>query len=274
MEEIINYFENINPVLAAFYATVFTWAMTALGAAIVFLVRNPSKKLLDGMLGFTGGVMIAASFWSLLAPAISMSPGEGFTKVMPAAIGFGLGALFLFGLDKVLPHLHLNHDENQKEGIKTPWQKTTLLTLAITLHNIPEGLAVGVLFGGVAAGIPEATIAGSLTLAIGIGLQNLPEGLAVAFPLRRAGMSKRKSFMYGQSSALVEPIAAVVGALAVGFFTPILPYALAFAAGAMVFVVIEEVVPETQQGNNSDLATLGFIGGFICMMILDVSLGT
>ncbi|RRJ92264.1 ZIP family metal transporter [Paenimyroides tangerinum] len=274
MEEIINYFENINPVLAAFHATVFTWAMTALGAATVFLVRNPSKKLLDGMLGFTGGVMIAASFWSLLAPAISMSPGEGFTKVMPAAIGFGLGALFLFGLDKVLPHLHLNHDENQKEGIKTPWQKTTLLTLAITLHNIPEGLAVGVLFGGVAAGIPEATIAGSLTLAIGIGLQNLPEGLAVAFPLRRAGMSKRKSFMYGQSSALVEPIAAVVGALAVGFFTPILPYALAFAAGAMVFVVIEEVVPETQQGNNSDLATLGFIGGFICMMILDVSLGT
>ncbi len=273
MEEIIKYFENINPVLAAFYATVFTWAMTALGAATVFLVRNPSKKLLDGMLGFTGGVMIAASFWSLLAPAISMSPGEGFTKVMPAAIGFGLGALFLFGLDKVLPHLHLNHDENQKEGIKTPWQKTTLLTLAITLHNIPEGLAVGVLFGGVAAGIPEATIAGSLTLAIGIGLQNLPEGLAVAFPLRRAGMSKRKSFMYGQSSALVEPIAAVVGALAVGFFTPILPYALAFAAGAMVFVVIEEVVPETQQGNNSDLATLGFIAGFICMMMLDVALG-
>lgn len=274
MEEIIKYFEGINPVLAAFYATVFTWGMTALGAAAVYLFKNPSKKLLDGMLGFTGGVMIAASFWSLLAPAIAMSPGESFTKVMPAAIGFGLGALFLFGLDKVLPHLHLNHDENQKEGIKTPWQKTTLLTLAITLHNIPEGLAVGVLFGGVAAGVPEATIVGSLTLAIGIGLQNLPEGLAVSFPLRRAGMSKHKSFMYGQSSALVEPIAAVVGALAVGFFTPILPYALAFAAGAMVFVVIEEVVPETQQGNNSDLATLGFVGGFICMMILDVALGT
>lgn len=273
MEQLINYFESIDPVLAAFYATIFTWGMTALGAASVYIFVNPSKKLLDGMLGFTGGVMIAASYWSLLSPAIEMSPGEGFTKVMPAAIGFGLGAMFLFGLDKILPHLHLNHDENKKEGIKTPWQKTTLLVLAITLHNIPEGLAVGVLFGGVAAGIPEATIAGALTLAIGIGLQNLPEGLAVSFPLRRAGMSKRKSFMYGQSSALVEPVAAVIGAVAVGFFTPILPYALAFAAGAMIFVVIEEVVPETQQGNNSDIATLGFVGGFIMMMVLDVALG-
>lgn len=273
MEAILNYFENISPVLGAFYATLFTWGMTALGAATVYLFKNPSKKLLDGMLGFTGGVMIAASFWSLLAPAIAMSSGEGFTKVMPAAVGFGLGALFLFALDKILPHLHLNHGEESKEGIKTPWQKTTLLVLAITLHNIPEGLAVGVLFGGVAAGIPEATIAGSLTLAIGIGLQNLPEGLAVSFPLRRAGMSKRKSFLYGQSSALVEPVAAVIGAMAVGFFTPILPYALAFAAGAMVFVVIEEVVPETQQGNNSDIATLGFVGGFIAMMVLDVALG-
>ncbi len=227
------------------------------------------------MLGFTGGVMIAASFWSLLAPAINMSKGEGFTKVMPAAIGFALGALFLYALDKILPHLHLNHPVSKTEGVKTktPWQKTTLLVLAITLHNIPEGLAVGVLFGGVAAGIPEATIAGALTLAIGIGLQNLPEGLAVSFPLRRAGMSRGKSFMYGQSSALVEPVAAVIGALAVGFFTPILPYALAFAAGAMIFVVIEEVVPETQQGDNGDIATLGFIGGFIAMMMLDVALG-
>nr|WP_297309723.1 ZIP family metal transporter [uncultured Flavobacterium sp.] len=273
MESFISYFENISPVLGAFYATLFTWGMTALGAATVYLFKNPSKKLLDGMLGFTGGVMIAASFWSLLSPAIAMSKGEGFIKVMPAAIGFGLGAIFLFALDKILPHLHLNHDEKSKEGIKTPWQKTTLLVLAITLHNIPEGLAVGVLFGGVAAGIPEATIAGAVTLAIGIGLQNLPEGLAVSFPLRRAGMSKRRSFLYGQSSALVEPVAAVVGALAVGFFTPILPYALAFAAGAMVFVVIEEVVPETQQGNNSDIATLGFVGGFIAMMVLDVALG-
>lgn len=275
MDELFAKFETIPPVLAALYAGLFTWGLTALGAATVFFIKNPSKKVLDGMLGFTGGVMVAASFWSLLAPAIEMSKGEGFKKVMPAAIGFALGALFLFCLDKVLPHLHLNHDEKFTEGVKTktPWQKTTLLVLAITLHNIPEGLAVGVLFGGVAAGIPEATIAGALTLAIGIGLQNMPEGLAVSFPLRRMGMSKKKSFLYGQSSALVEPIAAVIGALAVGFFTPVLPYALAFAAGAMIFVVIEEVVPETQQGNNADIATLGFIGGFIVMMMLDVALG-
>ncbi len=273
--KLIAFFESIDPIWAALFAGLFTWALTAIGAAFVFIFRNPNKKLLDGMLGFTGGVMIAASFWSLLAPAINMSPGEGFTKVIPAAVGFALGALFLFALDKVLPHLHLNHPISKTEGVKTktPWQKTTLLVLAITLHNIPEGLAVGVLFGGVAAGIPEASIAGALTLAIGIGLQNLPEGLAVSFPLRRAGMSKTKSFMYGQSSALVEPIAAVIGALAVGFFTPVLPYALAFAAGAMIFVVIEEVVPETQQGNNGDIATLGFVGGFIAMMILDVALG-
>lgn len=273
MEELFAKFESISPVMAALYAGLFTWSMTAIGAAAVYVFKNPSKKLLDGMLGFTGGVMVAASFWSLLSPAIEMSEGEGFQKVLPAAVGFALGALFLFGLDKILPHLHLNHDEKHTEGVKTPWQKTTLLVLAITLHNIPEGLAVGVLFGGVAAGIPEATIAGALTLAIGIGLQNLPEGLAVSFPLRRMGVSKRKSFFYGQSSALVEPVAAVIGAMAVGFFTPVLPYALTFAAGAMIFVVIEEVVPETQQGNNSDIATLGFIGGFIVMMMLDVALG-
>lgn len=274
-DKLITYFEALNPVWAALAAGTFTWLLTALGAASVFVFKNPSKKLLDGMLGFTGGVMIAASFWSLLDPAIGMSPGEGFSKVLPSAIGFAMGALFLFGLDKILPHLHLNHDLSKTEGMKTknPWRKTTLLVLAITLHNIPEGLAVGVLFGGVAAGIPEATIAGALTLAIGIGLQNMPEGLAVSFPLRRAGMGKGKSFMYGQSSALVEPVSAVIGAVAVEFFTPVLPYALAFAAGAMVFVVIEEVVPETQQGNNSDIATLGFIAGFIVMMVLDVALG-
>lgn len=275
MEELLAYFEKLNPVYAALLAGTFTWLMTALGASLVFVFKNPSKKLLDGMLGFTGGVMVAASFWSLLSPAIAMSKGEGFTKVIPAAVGFALGALFLFALDKILPHLHLNHDVKHTEGLKTksPWGKSTLLVLAITLHNIPEGLAVGVLFGGVITGVPEATIAGAVTLALGIGMQNLPEGLAVSFPLRRAGMSKSKSFVYGQSSAIVEPISAVIGALAVGFFTPILPYALAFAAGAMIFVVIEEVIPETQQGSNSDIATLGFIGGFIAMMMLDVALG-
>jgi ZIP family zinc transporter len=270
-QSIINYFESIDPILAAFYATLFTWFLTAFGASFVFFFKNMNRVVLDGMLGFTGGVMIAASFWSLLAPAIEMSEGEGFTKVIPAAVGFGLGALFIFALDKVLPHLHINFKES--EGVKSPWQRTTLLVLAITLHNIPEGLAVGVLFGGVAAGIPEASIAGAVTLAIGIGIQNFPEGIAVSMPLRRMGMSRWKSFMYGQSSALVEPIAAVLGAVAVTFFTPLLPYALAFAAGAMIFVVVEEVIPETQQDKNTDIATLGLIAGFIVMMTLDVALG-
>jgi ZIP family zinc transporter len=270
-EDIIHFFESIDPVLAALYATLFTWFLTALGASFVFFFKTMNRVVLDGMLGFTGGVMVAASFWSLLAPAIEMSGGEGFAKVIPASIGFFLGAIFIFGLDKVLPHLHINFQET--EGVKSPWQRTTLLVLAITLHNIPEGLAVGVLFGGVAAGIPEASIAGALTLAIGIGIQNFPEGIAVSMPLRRMGMSRRKSFMYGQASALVEPVAGVLGAVAVTFFTPLLPYALAFAAGAMIFVVVEEVIPETQQDNNTDIATLGFIGGFIVMMMLDVALG-
>lgn len=270
-ETVLNYFESIDPILAALYATLFTWFLTALGASFVFFFKNMNRVVLDGMLGFTGGVMIAASFWSLLAPAIEMSKGEGFVKVVPAAVGFALGALFIFGLDKVLPHLHINFKET--EGVKSPWQRTTLLVLAITLHNIPEGLAVGVLFGGVAAGIPEASIAGAVTLAIGIGIQNFPEGIAVSMPLRRMGMSRWKSFMYGQSSALVEPVAGVLGAIAVLFFIPILPYALAFAAGAMIFVVVEEVIPETQQDKNTDIATLGFIGGFIVMMTLDVALG-
>ena len=270
-DDLIKYLEGIDPVLAAFYATMFTWLVTATGASLVFFFKTMNRAVLDGMLGFTGGVMVAASYWSLLAPAIEMSAGEGFTKVIPAASGFLMGALFLFALDKTLPHLHINFKET--EGIKSPWQRTTLLVLAITLHNIPEGLAVGVLFGGVAAGIPEASIAGAVTLAIGIGIQNFPEGIAVSMPLRRMGMSRRKSFMYGQSSAIVEPIAGVLGALAVTFFTPILPYALAFAAGAMIFVVVEEVIPETQQDKNTDIATLGFIAGFIVMMSLDVALG-
>lgn len=270
-QEIINFFQSLDPVLGAFIATLFTWGLTAFGASFVFLFKSMNRVVLDGMLGFTGGVMVAASFWSLLAPGIEMSEGEGFIKVIPAAVGFALGALFIFGLDKILPHIHINFKES--EGIKTPWHRTTLLVLAITLHNIPEGLAIGVLFGGVAAGLPEASIAGAVVLAIGIGIQNFPEGIAVSMPLRRQGMSRWKSFLYGQSSAIVEPIAAVIGALAVTFFTPILPYALSFAAGAMIFVVVEEVIPETQLDNNTDIATLGFIGGFIIMMVLDVALG-
>jgi Predicted divalent heavy-metal cations transporter len=271
IENIIQYFEGINPVLAALYATLFTWFVTALGASFVFFFKKMHKNLLDGMLGFTGGVMVAASVWSLIIPAIDMSEGEGFVKVIPTVVGFLIGTVFLYGIDKILPHLHANF--KKVEGVKTPWQKTTLMILAITLHNIPEGLAVGVLFGGVAAGIPEATIGAAVALALGIGLQNFPEGIAVSMPLRRMGMSRPKSFMYGQASALVEPVAGVLGALAVATFTPILPYALAFAAGAMIFVVVEEVIPEAQQNKSSDVATIGFIIGFIIMMTLDVALG-
>ncbi|MCB0762622.1 MAG: ZIP family metal transporter [Flavobacteriales bacterium] len=273
MNSVIEFFTEINPVLAALLATLFTWFLTALGAALVFFFKTLSRRVLDGMLGFTGGVMVAASFWSLLAPAIEMSPGDGFLKAVPAAVGFAIGALFLYVLDNYTPHLHINFTKDEAEGPKTQWHRTTLLVLAITLHNIPEGLAVGVLFGGVAAGIPEASIGGAIALAIGIGIQNFPEGLAVSMPLRRHGVSRFRSFWYGQLSAIVEPIAGVIGALAVIQMTPILPYALAFAAGAMIYVVVEEVIPETQRDRFTDIATLGFIGGFIIMMLLDVGLG-
>ncbi len=271
LEMVIEYLDRVDPIWAALYATLFTWAVTALGAAFVFFFRSMNKHLMDGMLGFTGGVMVAASVWSLLIPAIEMSDGEGFVQVWPAVVGFLVGVAFLFSIDKMLPHLHVNF--KKVEGVKTPWQKTTLMILAITLHNIPEGLAVGVLFGGVAAGIPEASIGGAVALALGIGLQNFPEGIAVAMPLRRMGLSRRKSFLYGQASAVVEPVAGVLGAVAVSAFTPVLPYALSFAAGAMIFVVVEEVIPEAQQNKGSDVATIGFILGFIIMMMLDVALG-
>ncbi len=273
MDKVVTFFASCDPVWAATLATTFTWLVTAAGASLVFLFKSLHRKWLDGMLGFTGGVMVAASFWSLLSPAIEMSPGDGFVKAMPAAIGFAMGALFLFGLDKWLPHLHINFPEEKKEGVKTNLQGTMLLVLAITLHNIPEGLAVGVLFGGAAAGVPEATIGGAVALALGIGLQNFPEGMAVSFPLRRLGLSRRKSFFYGQLSAIVEPLAGAVGALAVMQMLPILPYALAFAAGAMIYVVIEEVIPETQQDKFTDTAALGFIAGFLIMMLMDVGLG-
>jgi len=273
MDAVLHFFESIDPVLGALIATVFTWLVTAAGSALIFFFKNMSRSWLDGMLGFTGGVMIAASYWSLLAPAIAMSEAMGVPSWLPPAVGFGAGALFIYALDQFVPHLHINFDPSQKEGAETQWRRTTLLILAITLHNIPEGLAVGVLFGGVAAGIPEATIGGAVALALGIGLQNFPEGIAVSFPLRRQGVSRFRSFWYGQLSAIVEPIAGVVGALAVIYMQPVLPYALAFAAGAMIYVVIEEVVPETQQDRYTDVATLGFIGGFIVMMTLDVALG-
>ena len=271
---LIAYLSTIDPVLAALYATIFTWMMTAAGAGLVFFFKKMHRGLLDAMLGFTGGVMVAASFWSLLNPSIIMSE-KMYPSMpwMPAAVGFLIGALFLFGLDKIMPHLHINFREDEKEGVKTQWHRTTLLVLAITLHNIPEGLAVGVLFGAAGVGMDGATIAGAVTLAIGIGIQNFPEGFAVAMPLRRQGVSRRKSFWYGQLSAIVEPIFGVLGALAVIYMQPILPFALAFAAGAMIYVVIEEVIPETQRDKFTDVAVLGFIGGFLIMMILDVALG-
>jgi ZIP family zinc transporter len=273
MERVIAWFEGLDPVVAALLATTFTWLVTAAGAAVVFLFKDLSRRWLDGMLGFTGGVMIAASYWSLLAPSIDMSERMGMIPWLPPAVGFALGALFLYVLDKYIPHLHINFDPKLSEGPRTDWRRSTLLILAITLHNIPEGLAVGVLFGGVAAGIPEATIGGAVALAVGIGLQNFPEGIAVSMPLRRLGLSRRRSFFYGQLSAIVEPLAGVVGAVAVLWMQPLLPYALAFAAGAMIYVVIEEVIPETQLDAHTDIATLGFIGGFIVMMVLDVGLG-
>lgn len=273
MNELIAFFEEVGPIWGALIATSGTWLLTALGAAVVFVFRTMERKWLDTMLGFTGGVMIAASFWSLLAPAIEMSEDLAVPNWFPAAVGFGTGALFLFVLDKFLPHLHINFAESEKEGVKVDWHKSTLLVLAITLHNIPEGLAVGVLFGAVAAEMPGASIAGAITLAMGIGLQNMPEGVAVSMPLRRLGLSRFKSFWYGQLSAIVEPVAGLAGALLVVYLSPVLPYALGFAAGAMIYVVIEEVVPESQRDAYTDYATLGFIGGFLIMMVLDVALG-
>lgn len=274
MKTLEQFFTGMDPVLAALIATTFTWLVTAAGASLVFFFKSMHRGWLDGMLGFTGGVMVAASFWSLLNPAIEMSE-KTYPSMpwMPAAVGFFLGAIFLFFLDKKLPHLHINFKEDEKEGVKTQMHKSILLVLAITLHNIPEGLAVGVLFGAAASGMDGATIGGAIALAIGIGIQNFPEGFAVAMPLRRVGISRRKSFFYGQLSAIVEPVAGVIGAVAVIYMQPILPFALAFAAGAMIFVVVEEVIPETQRDKYTDVAVLGFIGGFLVMMILDVALG-
>ena len=273
MDAILEFMRGLDPIVGALVATLFTWGLTALGAALVFFFKQMKRSVLDGMLGFTGGVMIAASFWSLLAPSIEMAEGRGVIAWLPAAVGFAAGTLFLFILDRFMPHLHINFKREEAEGPETTWHKTTLLVLAITLHNIPEGLAVGVLFGGVAAGFEGATIGSAVALAIGIGIQNFPEGIAVAMPLRRQGVSRKRSFWYGQLSAIVEPIAGVLGAWAVLVFHPILPYALAFAAGAMIYVVVEEVIPETQRGGYTDIATLGFMGGFLIMMILDVALG-
>jgi len=267
------WFVEWHPVKQALLATLFTWGVTALGAAVIFFFNTVNRKLLDAMLGSAAGIMIAASFWSLLAPAIAMTEAAGQTAWVPAVVGFLAGGAFLWSVDKVLPHLHLGFPDEEAEGIKTGWHRSVLLVLAITMHNIPEGLAVGVAFGAVASGSPETGLGAALALALGIGIQNFPEGLAVAAPLRREGWSRRKSFMYGQLSGLVEPVAGVIGAAAVIWMQPLLPYALSFAAGAMIYVVVEELIPESQLGKNTDLATVSAMLGFALMMALDVALG-
>ena len=275
MNDAIQYFKDLSPVMQALLATTFTWLLTALGASMVLVFKNMSRRWLDFLLGFTGGVMVAASFWSLLTPAIEMSEdthGKAWAWV-PAAVGFIIGAGFIYIIDKIIPHLHLNANMSEKEGLKTTWDRTILLVLAITLHNIPEGLAIGVSFGAVAMGDPHFTMSAAIALTIGIGIQNFPEGIAVAMPLRRQGISPLKSFWWGQLSAIVEPVAGVIGAVSVMYAQPILPYALAFAAGAMLYVVVEEVIPETQRDKYADFATMGFIIGFVIMMALDVGLG-
>ena len=266
-------FKSLSPIQQALLGTLFTWFLTALGASMIFFFKTINRKLLDGMLGFAAGVMIAASYWSLLAPAIEMAEESGGTPWLPAVIGFLAGGLFLGIVDRILPHLHLGFPMSEAEGLKTHWKRSILLVLAITLHNIPEGLAVGVAFGALAADIPSANLAGAVVLAIGIGIQNFPEGMAVSAPLRRESVGRFKSFWYGQLSGLVEPVAGVIGAASVLLIRPLLPYALAFAAGAMIYVVVEELIPESQLEKNTHTATVGTMVGFAVMMMLDVALG-
>lgn len=267
------WFEGVSPVWQALVAGLFTWGVTALGAALVFLVRDVSRWFMDAMLGFAGGVMLAASYWSLLAPSIQIAESQGWPPWFPASVGFLLGGAFLYAADKVIPHLHIYGEEKDAEGPATAWQKAILLVLAITLHNIPEGLAVGVGFGGASIGAVGASSGAAIALALGIGLQNFPEGVAVSMPLKREGLDRKKAFFYGQASGMVEPIAAVLGCVFVTVATPVLPFALAFAAGAMVYVVIEEVVPEFQHGDYADMGTIALMVGFVVMMFLDVALG-
>lgn len=266
-------FESTDPIVLALLAGLFTWGVTALGAAGVFFFPKIDRRVFNGLLGFAGGVMIAASFWSLLAPAIELSEEFGQQPWLVPALGFLSGGIFLWVLDKVIPHLHIGSEKHVPEGISARWHKVLLLFTSVTLHNIPEGLAIGVAFGAVSADLPGSSLASAVALAIGIGIQNFPEGFAVSMPFRREGKSRWQSFMYGQSSAIVEPIAAVIGATLVLLVQPILPFALAFAAGAMIFVTIESLIPESQAEGSSDFATTGAMLGFTIMMILDVALG-
>lgn len=264
---------QFNPVLLALFAALFTWGLTAMGASMVFFFKKINQKVLNSMLGFAAGVMIAASFWSLLSPAIQMTEEQGGIPWVPAVVGFLAGGAFLLLIDNILPHLHLGLKMEKAEGIKTSWRRSILLVSSITLHNIPEGLAVGVAFGALASNPDTGALASAVALALGIGLQNFPEGAAVSIPLRREGLSRLKAFNYGQLSGIVEPVAAVLGAYLVLHIAPLLPYALSFAAGAMIFVVVEELIPEAQIGNETDYSTIGAMLGFATMMLLDVALG-
>jgi len=268
----MDWFSGLNPVLQALIATFFTWGVTALGAGVVFFRRRISRKLLDSSLGFSAGVMISASFFSLILPALEMSAGQGVPRWLPVTIGFLLGAVFLRLIARFVPHLHFFMPESKAEGIKTKLTKTGILILAMTIHNFPEGLAVGVAFGSVAV-TGGSTLAGAMALALGIAIQNFPEGMAISLPLLREGKTKLKSFYYGQLSAVVEPAGGVIGASLVLFSRALLPYALSFAAGAMIFVVVEELIPESQSAENTDLATMSAVLGFAVMMVLDVAFG-
>jgi ZIP family zinc transporter len=269
----LEYFSDLHQIYQALIATLFTWFMTALGSGLVFFFKSINRKIIDAMLGFAAGVMIAASYWSLLAPAIEMAEGLDLPAWFPATSGFLLGGAFLWLIDKLLPHLHPGFPEDAAEGINTIWQRSVLLILAITIHNIPEGLAVGVAFGSLAVDSPAASLGGAMALALGIGIQNVPEGTAVSVPLRREGFTRLKAFWYGQLSGVVEPIAGVLGAVAVTLMRPILPYSLAFVAGAMIYVVVEELIPESQFEKHTDAATIGAMMGFAVMMTLDVAMG-
>ncbi len=245
---------------------------TTLGAACVFFLKNDLNPLVQkALLGFASGVMVAASVWSLLIPAIDMSDSMGKLAFLPAAVGFSIGMLFLLAMDRLVPHLHLNEDE--PEGLPSSLKKTTMLVLAVTLHNIPEGMAVGVVFAGLLSGNEKITLAGAVALSVGIAIQNFPEGAIISLPLKGEGCSSRKAFVYGMASGVVEPIAAFITILLTGIVTPLLPYLLAFAAGAMLYVVVEELLPEASSGSHSNIGTIGFAVGFLIMMILDVALG-
>ncbi len=270
----VEFLKQFDPIVQVLIATLFTWGVTAAGAGLVFSTSSVNQKLMDSMLGFAAGVMIAASFWSLLSPGIEMAAQVGQIPWLTALIGFMGGGIFMRIADKGRADRHRCLNIDKREGVRTSWQRSTLLVLAITLHNIPEGLAVGVAFGAVGANLPSATMGGAIALAMGIGIQNFPEGTAVSMPLRREGMSKWKSFFMGQASGMVEPIAGILGALFVLKMLPILPYALCFAAGAMIFVVVEELIPESQRKyENIDLVTMATMAGFSVMMVLDVALG-